>query len=262
MSNAQALSPAELNDARGIPTKEFVSSCREVLIPVNEQVSYFSVEPLDEKERQRLVIDPISALPPKVLSLVPNLRLVLVPFLASESGSETGDGTVRISFAQPPENKRWFSDYQQTDTEHYIFVAVRSDDFFDSHVFFYQALASRVIEQVDGQLSEMFNLLLDTELKKNAHGEVNEFAWLCKKDLLALAADAQERQHCLETYRDAALADTLALYLHGLCCDIDLDNGPKQLASRYIRLRLHLLKDFLPPPQGVALFPDELATSG
>ena len=262
MSNAQALTPAVLDDARGIPTKEFVASCREVLIPVNEHVSYFSVEPLDEKERQRLVFDPIGALPPKVLGLVPNLRLVLVPFLATEAISEKSGATVRISFSEPPGNKRWFSDYQKTETEHFIFVAIRSDDYFDSHVLFYQALASRIIEHADGQLSEMFNLLLDTELKKDARGEVNEFAWLCKKDLLALAADTEERQRCLEAYRDAALADTLALYLHGLCCDIDLDNGPKQLASRYIRLRLHLLKDFLPPPRGVALFPDELATSG
>lgn len=262
MSNAQALSPAELNDARGIPTNEFVASCHDVLIPVNEHVSYFSVEPLDEKERQRLVFDPISALPPKVLSLVPNLCLVLVPFLATEANAKNDGSTVRISFTEPPADKRWFSDYQQTETEHYIFVAIRSDDFFDSHVLFYQALASRIIEHADGQLAEMFNLLLDTELKKNAHGEVNEFAWLCKKDLLALAADAEERQRCLEAYRAAALADTLALYLHGLCCDIDLDNGPKQLASRYIRLRLHLLKDLLPPPKGVPLFPDELATTG
>lgn len=261
MSNAPALSPAELNDARGIPTKEFVASCHDVLIPINDHVSYFSVEPLDEKERQRLVFDPISALPPKVLSLVPNLRLVLVPFLAIDANSKSSNGTVRISFAEPPGDKRWFSDYQKTKTEHYIFVATRSDDYFDSHVLFYQALASRIIEHADGQLAEMFNLLLDTELKKNAHGEVNEFAWLCKKDLLALAADAEERQRCMDAYRDAALADTLALYLHGLCCDIDLDNGPKQLASRYIRLRLHLLRDFLPPPKGVALFPDELATT-
>lgn len=262
MSDAQALIPAGLDDARGIPTKEFVASCREVLIPVNEHVSYFSVEPLDEKERQRLVFDPIGALPPKVLSLVPNLRLVLVPFLATEASSESSGATVRISFSEPAGNKRWFSDYQKTETEHFIFVAIRSDDYFDSHVLFYQALASRIIEHADGQLTEMFNLLLDTELKKNARGEVNEFAWLCKKDLLALAADAEERQRCLEAYRAAALADTLALYLHGLCCDIDLDNGPKQLASRYIRLRLHLLKDFLPPPKGVALFPDELAATG
>lgn len=261
MSNAQALSTAELNDARGIPTKEFVASCHDVLIPINEHVSYFSVEPLDEKERQRLVFDPISALPPKVLSLVPNLRLVLVPFLAAEANAEKDPSTVRISFSEPPANKRWFSDFHETEAEHYIFVATRSDNYFDSHVLFYQALVSRIVERADGQLSEMFNLLLDTELKKNAHGEINEFAWLWKKDLLALAADAADRQSYVDAYRAAALSDTLVLYLHGLCCDIDLDNGPKQLASRYIRLRLQLLRDFLPPPEGVALFPDELATT-
>ena len=31
--------------------KEFVATCHTVLIPVNEHVSYFCVEPLDDKER-------------------------------------------------------------------------------------------------------------------------------------------------------------------------------------------------------------------
>ena len=265
MSDVQALSTAQLDDARGIPTKEFVATCHTVLIPVNEHVSYFSVEPLDDKERQRLVFDPISALPPAVLTLVPNLRLVLVPYLASgedTEGAEGNDGVVRIRFSPPPAERRWYSDYQKTETEHYIFLAIRSDDYFDAHVLFYQSLASRIMECSDEQLQAVFNMLVDIELKTNARGEVNEFAWQRKKDLLSLAADAEDKQKYLDEYRDAALADTLTLYLHGLCCDIDLDSGPKQLASKHIRTRLQLLKELLPPPDGVALFPDELGTTG
>ena len=246
---------------RGIPTHEFIASCSEVLIPVNERVSYFSVEPLDDKERQRLVFDPIGALPPKALSLVPNLRLVLVPYLAIGPDTEGNSSTVRIRFSQPSADRRWFSDYQKTETEHFIFVAIRSDDYFDAHVLFYQALASCIMKGAGDQLQMTFNMLVDVELRRNVHGEINESAWLRKKDLLALEADVDNKEQYLEEYRVAALADTLTLYLHGLCCDIDLDNGPKQLPSKYIRLRLSLLKELLPPPKGVALFPDELGTT-
>jgi len=54
------------------------------------------------------------------------------------------------------------------------------------------------------------------------------------------------------------LTDTLTLYLHGLCCDIDIEAGPRQLASRPLRKRLVLLREVLPPPKGIALFPEEI----
>lgn len=261
MPNAEALANAEVGDTQGMPTEAFVAECSEVLIPVNEHVSYFSVEPLDEKDRQRLVFDPIRALPPRVLTMVPNLRLVLVPFLAADPDDEGEAGAVRIRFTEPPADERWFSDYQSTETEHYIFLATRNDEYYDAHILFYQALAARIVEGSGGEIQAVFNIVLDTELRRNAHGEINEYSWLRKKDLLSLAADAEDRQKYLDEYRSAALADTLTLYLHGLCCDIDLNNGPKQLASKHIRMRLGVLKDLLPPPKGVPLFPDDVATT-
>jgi hypothetical protein len=45
-----------------------------------------------------------------------------------------------------------------------------------------------------------------------------------------------------------AYVDTLTLYLHGLCCDIDVEAGPRQLPSRNLRKRLSLLEDAFPPP--------------
>jgi hypothetical protein len=50
----------------------------------------------------------------------------------------------------------------------------------------------------------------------------------------------------------------MTLYLHGLCCDIDVETGPRQIASRYLRRRLRLLSDLFPPPEGFAVFPEDL----
>jgi hypothetical protein len=59
-------------------------------------------------------------------------------------------------------------------------------------------------------------------------------------------------------YARQSFADTLTLYLHGICCDIDVDTGPRQLPSRNLRKRLMLLEELFPPPQGYAVFPEQL----
>ena len=54
-------------------------------------------------------------------------------------------------------------------------------------------------------------------------------------------------------YARQSFVDTLTLYLHGICCDIDVDTGPRQLPSRHLRKRLLALEEMFPPPQGYAV---------
>ena len=44
--------------------------------------------------------------------------------------------------------------------------------------------------------------------------------------------------------------------MHGICCDIDVETGPRQLPSRYLRKRLEVLLGLYPPPAGYAVFPE------
>ena len=59
-------------------------------------------------------------------------------------------------------------------------------------------------------------------------------------------------------YARQAFEDTLTLYLHGTCCDIDVETGPRQMPSRYLRRRLELLVSLFPPPEGYAVLPEQL----
>ena len=59
-------------------------------------------------------------------------------------------------------------------------------------------------------------------------------------------------------YAQQSFIDTLTLYLHGICCDIDVDTGPRQLPSRYLRRRLLALEELFQPPSGYAVFPEQL----
>jgi hypothetical protein len=62
----------------------------------------------------------------------------------------------------------------------------------------------------------------------------------------------------LREYARQSFIDTLTLYLHGICCDLDVDTGPRQLASRHLRKRLDMLAAAFPPPKGYAVFPEDL----
>ena len=249
---------AEPPDAARLTTAEFVAQCRDTMIPLAGSLAYFSIIPIDEKETERLILDPTSAFPPRLSEIIPNLRLVLVPYL--EAGSPNGEESSRhtIVFQPPADEKRCLTAFDGSKGDNYLFLAIRDEGLFDAHVLLYRSLADKIISVAGDEFSEPFYALVNSELSKHARGEVFEQAWQLKKELLSYRGDAEGRAKVLERYQRQALEDTLTLYLHGLCCDIDVDRGPKLLPSKLIRARLMLLRSQLPPPEGIALFPEEL----
>ena len=99
------------------------------------------------------------------------------------------------------------------------------------------------------------------ELNADAHGEVDEPSWRLKQTLRRVQVSRGGAVKNSKTFREYArqsFIDTMTLYLHGICCDIDVDTGPRQLPSRYLRKRLLALEEMFPPPAGYALFPEQL----
>lgn len=242
-----------------LTTAEFVFRCRDMMIPLDGSLAYFSVIPLDEKENERLILDPTSAFPPRLAEIIPKLRLVLVPYLETDPVNGEQHTGFRIAFQPPLEEAKRYAAYVGSEGENYLFLAIRDEEVFDAHILLYRCLAKRIVEDAGDEFTAPFNALLHAELEAKAHGEVHEGSWQLKRELLSRPRDAEDRPSLLSQYRAQALEDTLTLYLHGLCCDIDVEAGPKQLASKYMRERLLLLKEQLPPPEGVALFPEDLA---
>ena len=245
--------PAE---SGAIPTAEFAAECSEMMIPLGESLAYFSVVSLNERETKRLILGPAAALPPRVCQILPDLRLILVPYLATNSDG-SGNGT-QVRFLRPKEDDELYVAVESVDGKNCLFLAVLEEEYYDSHNTLYRALAAEIVRRADEEFARPFNAALDRELQARAHGEVHEKAWGLKSDLLTMKRPGSDRDEVLAQYRKQALEDTLTLYLHGLCCDIEVDAGPKQLPSKYIRKRLLVLKDQLPPPDQVALFPEDL----
>lgn len=258
---APVIEPARQVDPRTaarLTTGEFVAQCRDTMIPLRGSMAYFSVIPIDEKETERLVLDPTSAFPPRVLELIPNLRLVLVPFLELGPEDEDGRRVHSIVFRPPDAEDKCTAAFNDSNGDNFLFLAIRDESQSDAHVLLYRSLAARIIRVAGDEFTGSFYDILDAELARNSRGELYEPAWRLKQELLSYQGETKGRVELLARYRRQSLEDTLSLYLHGLCCDIDLVGGPKQLPSKLIRARLQLLRSQLPPPEGIALFPEEL----
>jgi len=231
------------------------------MIPVNSSISYFSVIPLEDSELQRLIYDPASASPAAVGKFLPKLRVVIVGYL-EEPKEIDPEISALVSFQPPTEDRRLFSAVVEHEDEVFVFIAIKDEDMADSHDSYYHEVASALVPRIDDRSFDKFLAVIREELSNQIRGEIDDRGWSLKEELVRTQADVTQDTDKLRDYAEQALADTLSLYLHGLCCDIDVEAGPRQLASKHIRKRLLLLKDLFPPPKGVALFPDELGTAG
>jgi len=226
------------------------------MIPLSKSLSYFSVIPLEDTDLQRLVYDPASTIPPRIASFLPKLRIVVVAYL--ERTGPGDDAETHVTFRRPPQARRIFSDSVQVGDETFIFLAAKDEDVADYHDTLYQEIAFLLVDSAREEVVERFCELVREELKTAVHGEIDDPSWRLKEKLLSKQTDPLRKTKLMRSYCEQALADTLTLYLHGLCCDIDVEAGPRQLPSGRIRKRLELLRSLLPPPKGVAVFPEEL----
>ena len=239
-----------------VTVEEFAQHCNGQMIPLNNSLSYFSVIPLEDAELQRLIYDPASAMPPAVRKIVPNLRVVVVAYLEKPAkGEETGPS---VTFESPAKTRRMYSAVTEREDETYLFLAVKNSEIADYHDTFYYQLASIIATRGGEELTGPFHELLREELTSETRGELEERSWRLKEQVVRRQTDFTKPTKLLSSYFEQAMSDTLALYMHGLCCDIDVEAGPRQLASSHVRRRLVLLREMLPPPKSVALFPEEL----
>lgn len=245
---------SSLSLASRLPVEAFAEQFQREMVPLNNLYSYFVALPLEDNQIQQFVHEPLAALPPSLAEVLPNIRVVLVPYL-ERVNNKSGDW---VTFEKPSENRQISASSLDLASEFFFFLAVKEEDVADYHYTLYNGLASLVSNRMaDGQ-RERFARLLREELGAEAHGEVEEKSWRLKQHLLRRQTNLLRDTKLQREYFRQAFEDTATLYLHGLCCDIDVETGPRQLPTRYLRKRLELLRQMFPPPEGFALFPEEL----
>ncbi len=230
--------------------EELADSFRSQVIPLGASFSYFATPAMPEEDLRQYLHEPIAALPPRLLELIPPVNLILVPYLSRGAG-RSGD---QVSYERP--SHMLVARRVNTGRQVTMFFAVKEEDVSEYHYAFYGALASLLAENSTEEVRDTFSQLVRDELLAKVHGEVDQKSWTLKQAWLTRPQGKETK--LFRDYVKQALEDTLTLYLHGICCDIDVETGPRQLPSRYLRKRLEALYSLFPPPPGHAVFPEHV----
>src|SRR6266567_701918 len=234
--------------------EELAARFRGEMIPLTNKFSYFLTMPMAEDDLRQYLNDPIAAISPAVVSVLPQMGILLAPFLEKGNGKETDS----VTFERPGEHRYIPSSRRELGDMTILALGIKEIEVADYHYQFYNAIAALVADRWSPDMQERFYRTIREELSAEIHGEVDEKSWHLKQALLRRQANVRKETKLFREYARQAFEDTLTLYLHGTCCDIDVETGPRQMASRYLRRRLELLVALYPPPEGYAVLPEQL----
>jgi hypothetical protein len=267
--------------------QDFRDTVRPDLVLLRPRFSYFSaVDPFSDEDLRDYLEDPIAALPPTILAVLPEIVALLVPYVDPLNGKEKGRAEKHVTksgsrrrvppvsadqaalppegvvlFERPTEARYWKGVHwlEGADRSTAVIVLATADtEVADYHYHLYRHLSMLVAELIPAEALAGYFGIIREELNSHMHGEVDERSWQLKQSFLRHRNNARRDSKEFREYATQSFVDTLTLYLHGICCDIDVDTGPRQLPSRHLRRRLRLLRDQFPPPNGYAVFPEEL----
>ena len=110
-----------------LPVEAFAEQFQGEMVPLNKTYSYFAALPLEDSQVQQFVQEPIAALPPGLAEILPELRVVLVPYLerANSKGSDL------VAFDKPAENRQVAAASLEMGARLYFFLAVKDEDVAD-----------------------------------------------------------------------------------------------------------------------------------
>lgn len=241
------------NNVSQISLRHFAEQFRAEMVPMGSRFSYFAAAvPLSGEELREYLDEPVAALPPALAAQLPRILLFLVPYLAKVPAPPRSRRApeLLISLEPPGEDLSGPSASSTLGRDAVLAFAVKDVEVADYHYQFFHALAT-LIAALPAGIPRGYTDLLHEEIKQGAHGEVDEASWTLKQ-----ALHSSPRR--FPAYARQSFIDTLTLYLHGICCDIDVETGPRQLASNLLRKRLRYFKQLYPPPSGYAVLPEDL----
>jgi hypothetical protein len=246
-------------DLSKLSVRQFAERFRGEMIPLSNTFSYFCASvPMSEEDLKEYLEEPVAALPPAVAAALPKISILLVPYLEKVNGREGRTKAATsdyVSIERPPEGRLSESTQLRVGEETVFAFALKDREVAEYHYRFYHLLATVLGDTWNDLVESRYLRLLRDELNADVHGEVDEASWRLKQVLRRSKSGANAK--AFRDYARQSFIDTVTLYLHGICCDIDVETGPRQLPSRYLRKRLIALAELFPPPQGYAVFPEQ-----
>jgi hypothetical protein len=237
-----------------LTVEELATRVRGDLIPLTSKYSYFSTVPMAEDDLRQYLNDPIAAISPAIGAALPRIAIILAPYI-EKGNDKVGDC---VTFERPPESRQIPCSRRELPDMTALTLGIKDIEVADYHYNFYSGIAALLADHWSLDVQERFFRTLREELSGDVHGEVDEKSWHLKQALLRRQTNVRKETKLFREYARQAFEDTLTLYLHGTCCDIDVETGPRQMPSRYLRRRLELLVSLFPPPEGYAVLPEQL----
>ena len=241
------------HDLARTDVQDFAKRLRAEMIPLSARLSYFSTVPLVDDDAREYLHEPVGAVPPSLRAELPPISLLFVPYLEKAAA-----GREKVVYEAPTEKARIWSTRFTLSGDAVLVFAVKDQQVAEYHYLFYRALAAVAADRLAAEKFAGFNELLREELRSRVHGELDEDGWKLKQSLFERQSDVRRDTKLFRSYARQSLIDSLTLYLHGICCDIDVETGPRQLASFLLRKRLRLLRTLFPPPEGYAVLPEDI----
>jgi hypothetical protein len=255
MSSPADKTPVSATTTPSLTLVQFADRFRADLIPLNGNFSYFCAAslPFTEEDTRDYLEEPVAALPPGILAQLPKISILIVPYLTREKSEKAS-----VSMVAPPEEKLSWTAQIRNNQETVLAFTFNGHDVSEYHYRFYQHISHLIWDRNDANVRSRFSALLVEETNGNVHGEVDEDSWRTKQQLQRRNGKVKADSKVFAEYLKASFIDTMTLYLHGICCDIDVDTGPRQLPSRYLRKRLQLFKELFPPPAEYFVLPEDM----
>jgi hypothetical protein len=271
MSSQRDLTPASAaqTSLARVSVGQFVERFRGEVIPLSNIFGYFCASvPMSEEVMKEYLEEPVAALPPSLASTLPRISILLVPYL-ERSGERVSPKLKRktrtalekvadfVVAERPADGHQSWASQVRFENETVLVFALKEQDVAEYHYRLYRRLATLVAETWSAEVALSYKSAIREELIAGVHGEVDDDGWHAKQTLLRRQTNLKRESPIFADYVRQSFIDTLTLYLHGICCDIDVETGPRQLPSRHLRKRLELLKSFYPAPAGYAVFPED-----
>ncbi len=260
--------PAQASLSR-VSVGQFAERFRGEVIPLSNTFGYFCASvPMSEEVLKEYLEEPVAALPSSLAAMLPRVSILLVPYLerstdraAIKASRKKRKGLERASdfvvAERPADGQQSWASQVSFENETVLVFALKEQDVAEYHYRLYRRIAALVADNWSTEAAASYKALIREELTAGVHGEVDDDSWQAKQSLLRRQTNVKRESPLFGNYLRQSFIDTLTLYLHGICCDIDVETGPRQLPSRYLRKRLSVLKSLYPPPGGYSVFPED-----
>src|SRR5262245_55380128 len=162
--------PAQ-SDTANLSVGQFAERHRREMIPLRKPFSYyFAALPLTEEDIREYLDEPIAALPPSIVSRLPKISILLVPYLEKSQRGQNRSGEV-VRLDRPSESKVSWTSCVLSKEEAVLAFAVKEQEVADYHYRFYHSLGRLVADHWSTEAEHQYSALLREELSAKVNGE-------------------------------------------------------------------------------------------